>query len=241
MKPRPTDQLNSLTRLTIGFLFTFSAGFGQNLGSWNIVNGQYNISKTWSVFGEAQLRSLKFYSNFHYYEIKGGANFLIQPNVKLTLGAGTYQTYQEGGNFVTPKSSNEIRIWPQVSLLQSAGKFNIEHRYRAEFRFTLDGYKIRYRYRFGFFHPFGNMVDGHKRYQAGISSEIFFTNKEPYFERLRLAFTLNYVLSGKTSLQLGLVHQFDYKLTDETGRDFLLVGFYYQISGHRSGAVHATE
>ena len=40
-------------------------GFAQNyeLGSWNILNLKYNYSKKWSAFGEAQLRSLKLYSN----------------------------------------------------------------------------------------------------------------------------------------------------------------------------------
>lgn len=41
-----------------------------DLGSWNILNLKYNVNDKWSVFGEAQLRSLKFYTNFHYYEYK---------------------------------------------------------------------------------------------------------------------------------------------------------------------------
>ena len=218
-------------------LFSYSLCIGQNLGSWNILNVQYKVSEKWGVFSEAQLRSLKFYDDFHYYEVKGGLNYVAKPNLKLTLAGGTYQTYKEGGNFITPKSSNEFRIWPQASLLQTVGKTNIEHRYRVEYRFTLDGYKVRYRYRLGFFRPFGKAVNGLKPYIAGLSSEIFFTNREPYFERLRLALTVNYNLSKKVSLLAGFVHQFDYKLTDETGRDFLQLGVYYQISRHHPAAV----
>ena len=44
------------------------------LGSWNILNAKFNINEKWSVFGEAQLRSLEFYDRFHYYEYKGGVN-----------------------------------------------------------------------------------------------------------------------------------------------------------------------
>lgn len=47
------------------------------LGSWNILNLKYNHNEKWSAFGEAQLRSLKFYSNFHYYEYKGGINYKV--------------------------------------------------------------------------------------------------------------------------------------------------------------------
>ena len=83
-----------------------------DLGSWNTFNVKYNLNNEWSIFGEAQLRSLKFYSHFHYYEYKGGVNLKMHKNVKLSLGAGSYQTYKEGGNFITPKNNNEFRIWP---------------------------------------------------------------------------------------------------------------------------------
>ncbi|MBL0051877.1 MAG: DUF2490 domain-containing protein [Bacteroidetes bacterium] len=86
------------------------------------MNLKYNYSNKWSVFGEAQLRSLKFYSNFHYYEYKGGINYKVHKNAQLTLGAGSYQTYKEGGNFVLPKNNNEFRLWPQVVIFQSIGK-----------------------------------------------------------------------------------------------------------------------
>lgn len=48
------------------------------LGSWNILNVKYIVNEKWSVFSEAQLRSLKFYQNFHYYEYKVAVNYKIQ-------------------------------------------------------------------------------------------------------------------------------------------------------------------
>lgn len=72
-------------------------------GSWNIVNVKYSVNDKWSVFGEAQLRSLQFYNQFHYYEYKGDANYRVHHNLKLTLSAGRYVTYKECGNFLKPK------------------------------------------------------------------------------------------------------------------------------------------
>jgi hypothetical protein len=141
-----------------------------DLGSWNILNIKYNHHEKLSVFGEAQLRSLKFYSNFHYYEYKGGFNYKIHKNVKLTLGAGTYQTYKEGGGFVLPKNNNEFRLWPQVILFQSIGELKIEQRYRGEFRFTTNGYRNRFRYRFGVSYPFGKERNEYKPYQVSVSN-----------------------------------------------------------------------
>ncbi len=212
-------------------LFFPKVGKAQNLelGSWNILNLKYNVDGKWSVFGEAQLRSLKFYSNFHYYEYKGGVNYKVHKNMKLTLGAGSYQTYKEGGDFVLPKNNNEFRIWPQVILFQSVSNLKIEQRYRAEFRFTSNGYRNRFRYRLGLSHPFGKERDEYKPFQISVSNEIFFTDKEPYFERNRILLAFNYKPSKATTLQIGYLHQFDYKINDETGRDFLQIGYFFEL------------
>jgi len=199
------------------------------LGSWNILNLKYNVDDNWSVFGEAQLRSLKFYHNFHYYEYKGGLNYKIHKNVYLTLGAGTYQTYKEGGDFALPKNNDEFRIWPQIVLFQSIGQLKVEQRYRTELRFTSNGYRNRFRYRIGLAYPFGKDKNNQKPFQISASNELFFTDNEPYFERNRMLLAFNYKPSKSTTLQVGYLHQFDYKISDETGRSFLQIGYFIEI------------
>lgn len=215
--------------LLLGFMPFVSVAQIFDLGSWNILNLKYNHNEKWSVFGEAQLRSLKFYNNFHYYEYKAGVHFKAHKNLTLAIGAGSYQTFKEGGDFVLPKNNDEFRIWPQVLVFQSIGKLKIEQRYRAEFRFTSNGYKNRFRYRLGLSYPFGKERSNYKPFQISASNELFFTDKEPYFERNRLLFAFNYKPSKTTTLQLGYLHQFDYKINDESGRDFLQVGYFIEI------------
>jgi len=199
------------------------------LGSWNILNVKYTINAKWSVFGEAQLRSLRFYDDFHYHEYKGGISYKAYPNLTLSLGAGDYDTYREGGNFVMPKNNDEFRLWPQVQLTQAIKNIKIEQRYRAEFRFTSNGYRNRFRYRLGLSYPFGKNAKGEKPYQVSFSNEIFFTDREPYFERNRALLSFGYKLSKHASVQLGYLHQFDYRINDETGRDFLQIGLYAEL------------
>jgi hypothetical protein len=200
-----------------------------DLGSWNILNLKYNRTDQLSLFAESQLRSLKFYSNFHYYEYKFGINYKVHKNVKVTLGAGSYQTYKEGGDFVLPKNNDEFRLWPQITLFQSIGKLKVEQRYRAEFRFSNNGYRNRFRYRLGISYLFGKERNEYRPFQISLSDELFFTDNEPYFERNRLLFAFNYKPTKAAALQIGYLHQFDYKINDETGRDFLVIGFYYDI------------
>jgi hypothetical protein len=215
--------------LVAGLLSAALQGRAQGLGSWNILNLQYTHNKKWSLFAEGQVRSLRFYDHFHYHEYKVGINYQARPGLRLSLAAGDYDTYREGGDFKTPKNNDEFRIWPQVLLQQSFGRFKVEQRYRAEFRFTTNGYRTRFRYRLGLAYPFGNK----QQWQAGASNELFFTTREPYFERNRLLLSLQRRLNKQVSVQAGYLHQFDYRINDETGRDFLQLGLY--LSWDRTG------
>lgn len=221
---------------TIALFFSINTASAQtfDVGSWNILNLKYNYDRKWSFFGETQLRSLKFYRNFHYYEYKGGVNFKVHKNVILTLGAGSYQTYKEEGDFVLPKNNDEFRLWPQIIFFQSIGKFKIEQRYRGELRFTSNGYRNRFRYRFGVSYPFGKVRNEYKPFLVSASNELFFTNKEPYFERNRMLLAFNFKPSKSATIQIGYLHQFDYQINDETGRDFFLIGFFIELFSKNS-------
>ena len=210
-------------------LFHLLVAQTNSTGSWNILNLSYNHNEKLGFFGEGQIRSLKFYENFHYYEYKFGINLKVHPSFKLTLAGGSYQTYREGGNFILPKNNNEIRIWPQFTLSQSIQKLKIEQRYRTEFRFTSNGYRTRFRYRFGVSYPFGKSSKGYQPFHINISDEIFFTDRQPYFERNRFQFALNMKVSVRSTIQAGFLTQFDYKINDETGRAFFVIGYYYEI------------
>jgi hypothetical protein len=160
------------------FLFcTAQAGAQNNSGSWTILNLSRQQNDHWNFFAEAQLRSLRLYHHFHYYEYKGGFQY------------------------------------------------------------------NRFRYRLGLNLPFGKPENGIKPFQFHVSNEIFFTNREPYFERNRFVTFIGYRILPYLSLQAGYVYQFDYRINDETGRQFLQAGLFFdlttrtnQVAGFQSGA-----
>jgi hypothetical protein len=122
-------------------------GQANQMGSWNILHLKYQHKQRWSFFVETQLRSLKFYEHYHYYEYKAGINFKANDFTTFTLGAGSYQTFQEGGDFLRPKNNDEFRIWPQLNLSNQMSGIQMEQRFRMEARYTSNGYRNRYRYR----------------------------------------------------------------------------------------------
>jgi len=67
---------------------------------------------------------------------------------------------------------------------------------------------------------------------VSAGNELFFTNREPYFERNRLNLAFSYRHSTAVTFQAGYLHRFDYRINDETGRDFLQLGVYLELSGN---------
>ena len=214
--------------LFILFLFTINAH--AQIGSWTVLNVKSNISDKWSLFGEMQLRSLKLYDDFHYYEYKGGATFNIDKNFSLQAGLGNYDTYREGGNFKTPMLNDEFRTWIQLAMKQNLKSIKFEHRYRAEQRWTANGFRNRFRYRLQAMIPMNSKkLEKGTFYTVGWN-EIFFTNNAPYFERNRAFVGGGYELSDQLAIQTGYLYQFDYRLNDETGRNFFQLSILYELS-----------
>lgn len=203
------------------------------LGSWNILSAKASVSEKWGFFLEGQVRSLLFYNNFHYHELKGGVSYALDKNFSFAVAAGKYDTYQEGGDFLTPKASDEVRLFEQMSMSQYLHRIKFEHRYRAEQRFTKNGYRNRFRYRMQAIVPLNGLKIRPKVWYVTGSGEVFFTDTPAYFERIRTYVGLGYQLSKSWGVQAGYLHQFDYKLVDETGKDFLQVSLLWDVKLHK--------
>ncbi|HYG14501.1 MAG TPA: DUF2490 domain-containing protein [Bacteroidia bacterium] len=226
-----------MKKLTLGvllFLLGFSLVSGQKnpdpLGSWTILNIRGKITGKWEFFYEGQARSIGLYNKFYYYESpKGGINYNIFKDLSVTVGAGSYNTYKEGGNFERPMSQREIRVWQQLTTKSSYGLLKMEHRYRMEQRFTSNGYRNRYRYRFTSALPINS-----KEFKKGtlfsiIWTELFLTNRKPYFERTRLFGGLGYQFTEVFTLQAGWINQYDYSLKGDQNRDFIQATLIFDL------------
>lgn len=214
-------------------LFTANRASAQSdlnhLGTWNILHVRWAISQRWSLFAEPQLRSLRFYDHFHYYEVKGGVQYNLNPNFSFVFGFGEYHTYQEGGDFVRPQASDEFRTWWQLTMNQNLARLKFDHRYRAEQRWTQKGYRNRFRYRLNLNAPLNKSKSAPGAWYLTASDEIFFTDRAPYFERNRFFAGAGYVANTWLTLQAGWMRQFDYRIDDETGRNFLQLSLTFSL------------
>jgi Protein of unknown function (DUF2490) len=200
-----------------------------SLGSWNIITLKMPLRQKWALFGEAQIRSLKFYSNFHYYEYKAGVQYKLHKQLTIAIGVGNFDTYASGDNFKTPIVNDETRTWMQLTMNQPLQRLKMEHRYRAEQRWTSNGFRNRFRYRLGITLPIQKQIVEPAGFYAYAWNELFFTNTAPYFERNRVSAGMGHTFRTPFSVQLGWVNQFDYRINDETGRNFLQLSLLFNI------------
>ena len=227
--------LNFKKRFKVPFLYCILVLFPLNIlaqndiGTWNVLNFNAKFTDHWSAFAETQVRSISFYNNFHYHEFKIGANYLLLKNFVATAGIGSYATYSEIGNFESPIQNKEIRTWTQFAIKTPLDRVLFENRFRFEQRFTSNGYRNRYRIRIGATIPINHFKIQPKTISFIGWNELFFTNKEPYFERNRIFLGFGYEMNNHFSFQTGYISQFDYKINDETGKDFINISLLYQL------------
>jgi hypothetical protein len=217
------------------FFTVASNGQTKGLGTWSLVNAKVTFNYRLSAFFEAQVRSQKFFNHFSYHEYKGGVGLNFKKQLAIVLAMGQYVTYSSDGNFKSPVQNSEFRLWQQFTMNNNVGRFKVEHRYRSEQRFTSAGYRNRFRYRTNLIVPFNKLKVEKGALYASLFDEIFLTNKAPYFERNRFYTGLGYQFSDVFSLQMGLLHQFDYRSnTSSVSKNYFQTSLLFNINEKRS-------
>jgi hypothetical protein len=195
--------------------------FAQNLGSWNVFDVKKNGRKGTSYQLEGQVRSLKFYDNFHYNELSFTTNFKYNENLILSVLLGKHNTYSEGGSFISPVVTDEYRFSLQAATTQKFGRVFLDNRYRIEQRYFVNNSSINYRIRY----RFGLKSKISKINYLQFSNEFFLAigNKNSTFEKNRFLFGITNEISKKYEIQFNFLNQIDNRLNDESGNNFFQI------------------
>ncbi len=215
-------------------LFTQTPG----LGTWNVLTGRFNYNSKWHGFVELQLRSQQTYDHFNYHEVKGGIGYMITPSLSALVGTGRYVTYQVNDNFKSPFLVSENRIWQQLIYNQNFLGFRIEHRLRAEQRYTSSGYRNRFRYRLSAVIPLNKKTITNKTIFLNTSNEFHFNNENVFYEQNRFYLGGGYNFSNKLSLQMGWIYRSDFFSQNRSQyKNFLQTSLQFTFSKSKSAPI----
>jgi len=206
-------------KLTAIILLSSTSLFAQDIGSWNVLDVRKNTDKLISYQLEVQLRSLKFYHNFHYNELNFTASYKYKDNLVFSVLIGKHNTFSEGGNFMKPLLTDEFRQSLQAVTVQRFGFISLENRYRIEQRYFINRNPLAYRirYRFGLQAIVSNSI------KVQFSNEIFMAvgRSNSTFEKNRILIGLKNKVNRRYEIQLNFLNQIDNKKNDESGKNFI--------------------
>lgn len=206
-------------RLTTIIILSSTSLLSQAIGSWNVLDVRKNTDKVISYQLEVQLRSLKFYHNFHYNEINFTANYNYNDNLVLSVLMGKHNTFSDGGDFMKPIVTDEFRQSLQALTVQRFGFISLDNRYRIEQRYFIDRNTLAYRLRY----RFGLQASVSKSIKAQFSNEIFLAigGSNSTFEKNRILIGLKNTVNKRYEIQLNFLNQIDNRKNDESGRNFI--------------------
>jgi len=206
-------------KLTAVILLSSTSLLAQVIGSWNVLDVRKNTGKVISYQLEVQLRSLKFYHNFHYNEINFTANYKYNDNLVLSVLIGKHNTFSDGGDFMKPILTDEFRQSLQAVTVQRFGFISLDNRYRIEQRYFINRNSLAYRLRY----RFGLQASVSKSIKAQFSNEIFLAigGSNSTFEKNRILIGLKNTVNKRYEIQLNFLNQIDNRKNDESGRNFI--------------------
>lgn len=200
------------------------------IGGWNVItiNLPSTITHRWGGYAEAQNRNYGITDRFYYYEFKAGVSYALDKNSIALLGTGRYVTYDYLDVDDGPQLQ-EFRLWEQYVSNQYLSRIRFEHRYRIEQRWFNIGYRNRFRYRLSVNVPINKPKVEPGTLYAVVYDELFFNNKEPHFERNRIAALAGFQFSKTLSIQTGFLNQFNNTSTSTNRKYYFLFNAIYQI------------
>ncbi|MBO0931517.1 DUF2490 domain-containing protein [Fibrella aquatilis] len=205
-----------------------------NAIGWFTVNGDYKLTRQWTIHTEAQWRRANFITNWQQALYRLGLVYKATDKIQLSGGYTALVTYPYGGYPVadTGVPTTEHRAYEDVTLSDTAGIVNLSHRVRLEQRWLanlLPGgsrevanwrYQNRVRYQLQATVPLQGRTRDNREWYAFFYDEIFIGFGENVgnnvFNQNRISGGLGYQFSDAIRLELGYLNQITQHADNDT-------------------------
>lgn len=192
---------------------------------WYMYFGNHKLTDKISLHTEYQWRRNDIITNWQQSLSRIGIDYKLSPNVMVTGGYGFIVTFPYGDQPIKHKA-HEHRIWEQMIITQSSGRFFFNHRFRLEQRYlenrldngdgtsSKDGYTYRNRARYRFLVNFPLNKSSMEKGTVFLSAydEVFLQFGPNfginYLDQNRLYGSVGYMFSSNANFQIGYLNHF---------------------------------
>ena len=189
---------------------------------WLAYFNQTRLNARWGLWGDFQMRTREeFTDHFSTGIARAGITYLIDDNVRLTMGYGFINHYPV--NAAVTVSQPEHRPWQQVQWFTKNKRtrmmqyIRLEERYRRRYLSNTelaDSYTFNFRLRYNFLYQIPLHAKGliPKKLSAIINDELHINFGKQivnnYFDQNRFFLGLNYAIDASNNLQFGYLNTF---------------------------------
>lgn len=221
-------KVKNLIFLFLISIVTFSSAAAQEnapnvvnqFNSWFMYFGNHRLSERWGLHTEYQWRRSEGPQFWQQSLLRVGVDYYTKSKAMVSGGYGWIVSFPYGEQPIGQETT-EHRLWQQLILTQTAGRFNFQHRYRLEQRWienTTDNdgtfkYANRARYRLFAAIPLNKKSMVEKTWFLAFYDEIFLgfgknLSKKNILDQNRAYAAIGYQFRPGVNTQLGyLYHQ----------------------------------
>ena len=192
---------------------------------WYMYFGNHKLTDKVSLHTEYQWRRNEIITHWQQSLSRIGVDYKLSPTVMVTGGYGYIVSFPYGDQPIA-FTFHEHRIWEQLILTQSSGRFFFNHRFRLEQRYlenrrdngdgtsSKDGYtyRSRARYRFLVNVPLNKPAMEQGAIFLSVYDEVFLqfgpNFGQNYLDQNRLFGAVGYVISPNANVQAGYLNHF---------------------------------
>lgn len=195
----------------------------ENTINWVQTLNTIALNQKWSLHVEYQLRRTEGIKKWQQSLLRLGLNYKIRPDIILHGGYGYIETFPYGDFPIAADGKfPEHRLYEQLSLKQSFGKWSLVHRFRLEQRWlgkvrpNMAEREIeewiflnRFRYQFKVQHPLWERQE--KQIFAALANEIFIGSGKNLglniFDQNRFSLSLGYKFNKRYTVEFSYLNQ----------------------------------
>jgi hypothetical protein len=181
------------------------------IGNWSMFFGQIRLTEKFGIHAEAQFRDYKLLNQPEQILLRTGIVYYLNPLANITLGYASVSNFLYNDEPFESPTINENRIWQQLLMKNSIGKFFFEHRYRVEQRWLKsqnnNTYRDRIRYLLRMIIPLNKKTIENQTIFLSFYDELFINITSNPFDRNRLFGAVGYQFGNGLNLQLGYMAQ----------------------------------
>lgn len=181
------------------------------VGFWYRFAKNFDLGKDVTLVSDVQYRNYNIVGDTEQILLRTGFAYDIAPKISARLGYAFILDYDytASGDRLDKTQSIENRLFQEITLKHKFSRVDLRHRYRFEQQWFSDTDDVQLRARYAVLSrtPINSSTFQKKTTYVFLMSELFFTNNQDVFNRVRLEAGVGYFINDLLRIRVTYMNQ----------------------------------